>query len=572
MKISIRSKIILSMLIIIVISIGTISILAFNNARDIVLDEIRQSNFNTLQNANDYFFRKFMADMEYVVEFWAKNEEIVNYKHKPGQPKMVTSIPDHFQNISNQWMGYVNSSPYIAWIYLGCQEDGSIFITPIDETMPQDYDCRNREWYQKAVQNRNKTVWTDPYLDAGEIGGYVVTVARAVEKDGQLVGVVGLDIKLSRFSDIVNEIIYDEKGTLMLINSEGKIFSHPDPSMLMTNIKDDEELSSQLISHNGTSIFNYKGVEHVMSYMTIPETGWKLIGMMPLDVNKTLAPITARAVQVTSASVAVTFLIGYFLSRLITSPLANIMEGIDSISQGKLDEHIQIESNDEFKVLGEQFNNMIDTLRELIEERNANVRELTKMNEELRRSYLSTVQSLANAIEASDKYTRGHCERVCNISLAIARKMGLSQKDLNTLEFASILHDIGKLGIPSIVLNKEGKLTAEEFEMIKKHPIIGYEILSDVDFLYESRKILLQHHERIDGTGYPHGLKGDDISLLAKIISVADAYDAMTSSRPYRKVPLNEEQVKTELIMGKGTQFDPEVVDNFLELLNKQAE
>jgi len=572
MRISIRSKFILSMLVIIIISIMIISLLAFNNAKAIVLNEIRQSSFNTLKNANDYFFNKFMADMEYVVEYWAQNEEIINYKHKPGQPKMVTSIPEHFQSISNKWMGYVNSSPYIAWIYLGCEEDGSIFITPIDDTMPQDYDCRTRDWYQKAANNRDKAVWTDPYLDAGEIGGYVVTVAKAVENDGNLVGAIGLDIKLSRFSDIVNDIIYGEKGTLMLVNSSGEIFSHPDSNMLMTNIKEDEELSSQLISGDGTSIFYYKGVEHVMSYMTIPETGWKLIGMIPLDVNQTLAPITARAIQVAVVSVIVTFLIGYLLSKVITRPVANIMEGIKNISQGKLDEHIHIDSKDEFKVLGDQFNNMVDTLRTLIEERNNNVKELTKMNEEIRRSYLSTVQSLANAIEASDKYTRGHCERVSNISLAIAKKMGLGEDELNALEFASILHDIGKIGVPSAVLNKEGKLTTEEFDMIKKHPTIGYDILSDVDFLYESRKILLEHHERIDGTGYPRGLKGDDISLLAKIISVADAYDAMTSSRPYRKIPLTDEQVKTELIKGKGTQFDSEVVDNFLELLYKQAE
>ena len=106
-----------------------ISLLAFNNAKAIVLNEIRQSSFNTLKNANDYFFNKFMADMEYVVEYWAQNEEIINYKHKPGQPKMVTSIPE-LQSISNKWMGYVNSSPYIAWIYLGCEEDGSI-LSPL---------------------------------------------------------------------------------------------------------------------------------------------------------------------------------------------------------------------------------------------------------------------------------------------------------------------------------------------------------------------------------------------------------------------------------------------------------
>lgn len=567
MRIGIRGKITLAMLAIIVITVATIAASAFYSAKDIVLNEIKQSNFKTLQNANDYFLRKFMADMEYVVDQWAQAEEIVNYKNMPGQPKMVRSIPDHFKNISNQWMGYTKSNSYISWIYLGSEEDGSLFVTPLDTTMPDDYDCRTRDWYKRAIADRGKAVWTDPYRDAGESGEVVVTVARAVEKDGNLVGAVGMDIKLSKFSDIVNDVIYDDEGYLMLINSEGYIFSHPDPGMLMANINDDQELREQLISENGTSIFKYKGRESIISYMTVSETGWKLIGVLPLDINKALAPIRIKAIHVALLSLIVTFYIGFNLSKLITRPLSNIMEGIDNISKGRLDKHIQIESKDEFKVLGDQFNNMMDTVRQLIDERNRHVQELTKMNKEIRNSYLSTVQSLANAIEANDKYTRGHCERVSCLSTDIARKMGLREKDIHVLEFASILHDIGKIGVPSDILNKEGKLTSEEFDMIKKHPTIGFEILSDVDFLSESRKVLLEHHERIDGKGYPRGLKGENISLLAKIISVADAYDAMTSTRPYRKTPLTKEQAIEELKKGKGTQFDGEVVDNFIQLL-----
>ncbi|SHI54091.1 HD domain-containing phosphohydrolase [Lutispora thermophila] len=567
MKIGIRGKIILAMLAIIIISVATIGVLSYNNAKTIVMNEIKQSNFKTLQNANDYFLRKFMADMEYVVDHWAQDEEIVNYKNMPGQPKMVTSIPDHFRNISNQWMGYAKSSPYIAWIYFASEEDGSIFITPIDPTMPEDYDCRTRDWYKKAVESGGRTVWTDPYQDAGESEEIVVTVARAVKRDGNLVGVVGMDIKLSRFSDIINDIIYDDEGYLMLINSQGYIFSHPDKGMLMANINDDQELKAQLISENGTNIFRYKGRESIISYMTVPETGWMLIGLLPLDLDKELSPIRNRAIQVALTSIVVTFYIGFQISRVITRPLKNIMDVIGSISQGELDKHIVIGSKDEFKVLGDQFNNMMDTVKQLIDERNLHVQELTKMNKELRNSYLSTVLSLANAIEANDKYTRGHCERVSCLSTDIARKMGLGDNELHVLEFASILHDIGKIGVPSDILNKEGKLTSDEFEMIRKHPIIGYEILAHVDFLSESRNVLLQHHERVDGKGYPKGLKGEEISLLAKIISVADAYDAMTNSRPYRKTPLTKEQAIEEMKKGKGSQFDEVVVDILIDLL-----
>ncbi len=567
MKIGIRDKIILIMLVVIVISITSIGILAFNNAKAIVQNEVKQVSFKSLENANDYFLRKFMADMEHVVNFWAYDEAIKNYESKPGQPKMVRSIPSHFQNVSDQWMGYIKGSPYIAWIYLGSEEDGSLFITPLDTTMPEDYDCHTRDWYKEAVKNRGKAVWSDPYLDAGEVGGIVVTVARAVEKEGHLVGVVGMDIKLSRFSNIINDVKYGDEGYLMLINSKGEIFSHPDKQMLMTNISQDESLAAQLTSSEGIRIMNYEGKQRIVSYLTVPETGWKLIGIMSLDMAKLLAPIKDRVIQVAVVSVLVTFMIGMLLSRIITRPLDNIMNVIHNISQGKLSEHADIKSNDEFKVLGNQFNNMVDALRELINERNLNVEELIKMNEEIRKNYLSTVQALANAIEASDKYTRGHCDRVSSISMTIARSMGVSSEELSKLEFASILHDIGKIGISSDLLNKEGRLTQDEYEMVKQHPQIGHDILSDVAFLNESRKILLQHHERIDGKGYPQGLKGDSIALLSKIISVADAYDAMTSSRPYRKTPLTKEQAIEEMLRAKGTQFDEKVIDCFVILL-----
>ncbi|MDD2482424.1 MAG: cache domain-containing protein, partial [Lutispora sp.] len=198
MKIGIRDKIILIMLVVIIISITSIGILTFNNAKAIILNEVKQSSFKTLENANDYFLRRFMSDMEHVVNYWAEDEEIISYRNKPSQPKMVRSIPSHFQDIADQWMGYIKGSPYIAWLYLGPEEDGSLFIAPLDTTMPEDYDCRTRDWYKKAVENKGKAVWTDPYLDAGEIGGMVVTVAREVESQSGISGAVGLDIKLSR--------------------------------------------------------------------------------------------------------------------------------------------------------------------------------------------------------------------------------------------------------------------------------------------------------------------------------------------------------------------------------------
>lgn len=194
-------------------------------------------------------------------------------------------------------------------------------------------------------------------------------------------------------------------------------------------------------------------------------------------------------------------------------------------------------------------------------------KELCSVLDKLRKNYLYTVRTLANAIEAKDRDTKGHCDRVTQYALAIGRAMELEREEISSLEFASLLHDIGKIGIPIGILNKKGKLSNDEFELIRKHPELGYEILKDIGFLERSSKVLLQHHERIDGQGYPQGISGEKIDKLAKILVVADSFDAMISSRPYRTQPLSVEEAIRELRKNINTQFCPEVVECFTKLL-----
>ena len=179
--------------------------------------------------------------------------------------------------------------------------------------------------------------------------------------------------------------------------------------------------------------------------------------------------------------------------------------------------------------------------------------------------FLSTVKSLASAIDAKDEYTRHHSTRVTDFSLKIAAKMGYSEKELGELELAAVLHDVGKIAVPESILNKPGKLTNEEFKLIQEHPVRGEAILSPVIELKEIGRIVRAHHERYDGTGYPDKLKGREIPLGARIMAIADTYDSITSERPYRKAASHRYAVK-EIIGCSGTQFDPEVVENFLEI------
>lgn len=191
--------------------------------------------------------------------------------------------------------------------------------------------------------------------------------------------------------------------------------------------------------------------------------------------------------------------------------------------------------------------------------------ELTRYFEEIQTGCLETVMVLANSIEANDPYTRGHCQRVMEISCELGRQLGLGEEDINDLIYATVLHDIGKLGISTQLLRKTSSLDESEYEEIKKHPIIAFNILNSVKFLKNSLDGILQHHERYDGKGYPNGLNGNEISLPAKILCIADAFDAMTSDRPYRKSMSMDEALK-EIEDCAGTQFDPEVVAVFIKL------
>ncbi len=195
--------------------------------------------------------------------------------------------------------------------------------------------------------------------------------------------------------------------------------------------------------------------------------------------------------------------------------------------------------------------------------------ELYSLLKKIRASYIFKVRDLADSLEKKDRYTRKHCERVTRYSLAIAKRMGLNEEKLLSLEFAGMLHDIGKIGVPIEIINKQGILTSEEYEIIKKHPELGYELLKNISFLDSSSKILLQHHERVDGKGYPYGLGEEEIDELAKILAVADAYDAMTTDRPYRKEKMTDEQAIDEFARNKNTQFDEKVVNIFIEILSE---
>lgn len=214
----------------------------------------------------------------------------------------------------------------------------------------------------------------------------------------------------------------------------------------------------------------------------------------------------------------------------------------------------------------------IATQIELSDYRNSLEDVVDRKTSENKRLTFQAIQAITKSVDAKDVYTRQHSTRVAKFSREIGIRMGIfTEEEIEELYRLALLHDIGKIGIPDAILNKPGRLTDEEFEIMKTHTVKGYEILSEVTLVKDVEKGARYHHERYDGRGYMEGLKGEDIPLCARIVCIADAYDAMTSDRAYRK-KLPADIVRSEIEKGRGTQFDPKVVDIMLSIMDDGIE
>lgn len=462
-----------------------------------------------------------------------------------------------------------------------------------DTNSTEYFQCK---WYTDGLKAINKPVWSEPYID--EITKVdMITVSSAIVKDGKAIGVTTMDIGIKELSADAEKIKIGKTGYAFVVTSQGSSIGYS-----KFDSSDIKKINTLVGTSDKTKLTTVKfnGKDNYFAASPIGDTGMKLVMIVPkseigFNVQNFIA---ANFITFITAFALFYILLSSTINKKILNPLDLLVKRTKSIGAGNFNEKFSeelLKRSDEFGELSQAVYKMqqelsnsfseIQKRAEELDKRNSEIAcqsdeisvlygETTAMNDELnellseiKKNYLSTVSALANAIEAKDTYTKGHCERVTKYSMAIANRMNFDQQELETLEFAALLHDIGKIGIPADIINKPSRLTAEEFEKIKLHPKIGYRILEDVEFLDASRNILLQHHERIDGKGYPNGLHDGQINILAKIMAAADSYDAMTSDRPYRKSPMTKDEAIKELIKNKGLQFDAHVVDVFVEIL-----
>jgi len=255
-------------------------------------------------------------------------------------------------------------------------------------------------------------------------------------------------------------------------------------------------------------------------------------------------------------AIAFIVLIGFSLSALITRPITSLMHASQAVTDGDLSIKVRRETNDEIGVLAESFNKMVSSLNQ--------------SHQRMVETYDKTLEGWAKALELKDKETSGHTLRVTELTVALARILNLGEDQIEHIRRGAMLHDIGKMGIPDQILLKPGPLDEKEWKQMRAHPAYAHEMLKDIPFLEPALEIPYSHHERWDGKGYPRQLKGEEIPLSARLFAIVDAWDALTSDRPYHH-GLNEEKALQEIRAGGGSQFDPSLVEIFCQYIQTRS-
>jgi HD-GYP domain-containing protein (c-di-GMP phosphodiesterase class II) len=277
------------------------------------------------------------------------------------------------------------------------------------------------------------------------------------------------------------------------------------------------------------------------------------VDILANDIERMQQEIKRRMAVVLLSGVLFCCGLGILIAGSVSGPVRKLTEGTRQLAEDNLDYRVRVRSRGEIGELADSFNEMAASLSE--------------SRRRLRNYFFKVTQSLVRALEAKDPYTQGHSERVANLARKIAVEMGVSPDKADLIWCVSELHDIGKLMIHENILNKKEKLDLEEWKVLREHPAAGEKILEPV-LDEELLRVIRSHHERVDGTGYPDGLKGEQIDLSSQIVSIADAYDAMTSVRSYRK-PLTSEDAVREIKRVSGTQFRPEVVTALFKVIGR---
>ncbi len=407
------------------------------------------------------------------------------------------------------------------------------------------------EPFALGQDNRPALVVSIPLLDDGQFTGMVAAVVSLDRLEARL-----------RDASVRDRVVY-------IVNAHGQIVAYPDTREMVPgrDVSSTFPLAKQIMELpqelRATQTSNFtvpakdsrRRVEMIGTYSTIPELRWAVIAQRSLDdarLDAGVKELNAQALTFVLGVTLAALVLGYFFAVGITRPIGGLVESTRAMSRAEFHERVEVRGAAEISELAETFNKMAGNIEDYVDR-------LKRAAEENRELFLGSIKMLAAAIDEKDPYTRGHSGRVAKYSVILGDILGLNAEELDRLRISALLHDVGKIGVDDRVLKKPGKLDDEEFGLMKQHTVKGANIMRPVVQLKEMIPGIELHHERLDGLGYPYGLKGDQIPMMARIISVADTLDAITTDRPYQAASPIEfavERIKSLIV----SRYDPRVV------------
>lgn len=408
-------------------------------------------------------------------------------------------------------------------------------------------------------------------VEDGKTSRTVVLVSSPVSYGGRFLGMVGAVVDLQFLIRRLHEVssgglipyVVDAQGRLVAAGTLQYVTGQDMKSLEIVRNFVDEGNKAQLAATKEFAVQEGKNSEEMLgTYSPVTALDWAVVVQKPRrEAYRGVYEMQRTARLLALLAVLLSIGVSIFAARRITNPLHILTQSSRALARGDFSQRVHLLSRTEIGELAETFNTMSQDLQHFVED-------LKRAAEENRALFLGSIQMLAGAVDEKDPYTRGHSDRVTRYSLMIAKELKLDAEFMETLQISAQLHDVGKIGIEDHILKKPGALTAEEFEVMKTHTTKGANILRPVTQLAEMLPGIELHHEALDGRGYPYGLQGDQIPLLARVIAVADTFDALTTNRPYQHAHTPEEALQIIQNLA-GKRLDPEAVAAILAVYRR---
>ena len=473
-----------------------------------IMAKMQNMGMGSISETKEKVEKCLSEDLE-VVQTTAISLEYMLEKNVP-----IEEIEDFLVYESNRYIeesdaNFTGVYGYIAGEYI----DGSGWVPDTN------YIPKERDWYVEARKAQGETVMVSPYLDA-KTNTMLMSISKLLpDKES----VISIDITFDEIQSFVENAETNNSGDIFVLDGNGQVISHSDMSEIGKNYLDDTQfagvLSEVFAKEQAYFTAEMNDKEYQICAIKVMDNWY---AVMVLDTD-----LFFEDVKITLAR---NLLLYGIVSALIVFFYVYSFRRIQQLMK------LERESNDK-----------------------------------LERMHINVIRALVRTIDAKDRYTNGHSVRVAEYAMEMAKRLGKSEEEQKDIYYAGLLHDVGKIRVPVEIINKPGRLTDEEFDQVKIHPVTGYHILKDI---YDDKQIAMGvkfHHERYDGKGYPSGLTEKNIPEMARILGVADTYDAMTSNRSYRSA-LSQETVREEIHKGKGTQFDPEMADIMLQMMEEDKD